>query len=95
LCCPAAGSADPRPLDARHRTASENHTDTEIWLLQLLEEEVAVVVVAEVAEGEEVLMMETPIVQVLQEMLRPETEALARGAGVRVAEAPAGAVAEA
>lgn len=49
----------------------------------------------EVAEGEEVPMMEIPIVLVLQEMLRPETGASARGAEVRVAEVPAGVEAEA
>jgi hypothetical protein len=53
-----------------------------------------VVAVAEVVEGEEVVMTETPIVLVLQEMLRPETEVIARGAGVRLAGVPAGVAAE-
>lgn len=93
MCYLAAGSADPHPLDVRRRTASENHTDTEIWLLQLLEEEEVAVV--EVAEGGEVPMTEIPIVQVLQEMLRPETGASAREADLRLVGVPAEAVAEA
>jgi hypothetical protein len=96
LYCPDAGSADPHPPDVRRQTASESHTDTEIWLLLLLleEEEEAVTVVAEVAEGEEVPTMEIPIVPVLREMLRPETGVTAPGAGVRLAGVPAGVSAE-
>jgi hypothetical protein len=94
LCCPDAGSADHRPLDVHHRTVSESHTDTEIWPLLLPEEEEAMVVVAEVVEGEEVVMTETPIVLVLQGMLRPETEVIARGAEVRLAGVPVGVAAE-
>jgi hypothetical protein len=91
----AAGSADPRPLDVRRRIVSESHTDTEIWLLLLPEEEEAVVVVVvEAVEEGEVVMMEIPIVPVLQGMLRPETGAIARGVGVRLAGVPAGVVAE-
>jgi hypothetical protein len=50
--------------------------------------------VAEVVEGEEVLMTEIPTVLVLREMLHPETEVSARGAGVQPAEALAGVAAE-
>lgn len=50
---------------------------------------------AEEAEGGEVLMMETTIALALQEMLRPETGATARGAEVRAVGVPAGVVAEA
>jgi hypothetical protein len=53
------------------------------------------VVVAEVAEEEEVPMMETPIVLVLREMLRPETGVSARGAEVQLAEALVEVAAEA
>ena len=90
LYCLVADLADPRPPDVRRQTASENHTDTEIWLLQLLEEEEAV---AEEAEGGEVPMMETTIALALQEMLRPETGATARGAEARAAGVPVGVVA--
>lgn len=90
MYCPVADLADLHPLDVPHRIASENHTDTEIWQLQLLEEEEVVV---EVEEGGEVPMMETTIALVPREMLRPETGATARGAEVRVAGVPAGVVA--
>jgi hypothetical protein len=92
LCCPDAGSADPHPPDVRRQTASESHTDTEIWLLLPPEEEEEVVLEAE--EGGEVVMMEIPIVLVRQGMLRPETGVTARGAGVRLAGVPAGVAAE-
>jgi hypothetical protein len=93
LYCPDAGSADPHPPDVRRQTASESHTDTEIWL-QLPPEEEEEEVVVEVGEGEEVVMMEIPIVLVLREMLRPETGVTAPGAGVRLAGVPAGVSAE-
>lgn len=51
-------------------------------------------VAAEVEEGGEVLMMETTIALVLQEMLRPETGVTAQEAEVRAAGAPAGVAAE-
>jgi hypothetical protein len=96
LCCPDAGSADPRLQDVHRRTASESHTDTEPWLPPLPEEEEEEeeVVVVEVEEGEEVVMTEIPTVLVLQEMLRPETGVIARGVGVRLAEVSAGVAAE-
>ena len=90
MYCLVADLADLLPLDVPHRIASENHTDTEIWLLQLLEEEVAV---AEAEEGGEVPMMETTIALALREMLRPEIGATARGAEARAAGVPAGVAA--
>jgi hypothetical protein len=92
LCCPDAGSADPHPPDVRRQTASESHTDTEIWLLLLPEEEEEVVV--EAGEGGEVVMMEILIVLARRGMLRPETGVTARGAGVRLAGVPVGVAAE-
>ena len=49
--------------------------------------------VAEAEEGGEVPMMGTTIALALREMLRPETGATARGAGVRAVGVPAGVAA--
>ena len=76
-CYHVADSADLHQQDVRHQTASESHTDTEIWLLQLQEEEVEV----EGVGGEEAVTTETPIALVLQEMVHPETGVTAREAG--------------